>query len=327
MPNRRAVANGNWSNTATWDGGTLPTSSDNVYANGFTIAIDQNITVNKISTAASSPAIAGGGFTLASNINRTLTCNIEAGTTICLTINEGTGTIDIIGNINGGTSTNASGVYLNATNTTNNHKRPSIYGNLLGGTATGTHALSGRSDRGFDPTIYGNVFAGTAGGGISFSTTQISNVTIYGNITANGAVGSSSGGNLYLYGTSTASNNNYGSLATLAYISGIIYNSAGYWGVYSSRIFVSVNQAIEMRLNEQTTGNNVFLYSANSFVGIPSSSDVRNGIVYGPSNDLTGTLNVPSASSVAVGVPVDNTTGTAMISITDMGALLASYIV
>jgi hypothetical protein len=31
------------------------------------------------------------------------------------------------------------------------------------------------------------------------------------------------------------------------------------------------------------------------------------------------------ASSVAVGVPVDNTTGTAIISVTDMGSLLASY--
>lgn len=29
--------------------------------------------------------------------------------------------------------------------------------------------------------------------------------------------------------------------------------------------------------------------------------------------------------SLAAGVPVDNTTGTAIISITDMGALLASY--
>lgn len=61
-----------------------------------------------------------------------------------------------------------------------------------------------------------------------------------------------------------------------------------------------------------------------STLSVPSESDVRNGVSYA-SGALTGTLKVPSASSVAVGVPVDNTTGTAMISITDMGTLLTSF--
>jgi hypothetical protein len=61
-----------------------------------------------------------------------------------------------------------------------------------------------------------------------------------------------------------------------------------------------------------------------STTDIPVVSNVRNGITYA-SGSLTGTLNVPPASSVAVGVPVDATVGTAIISITDMGALLASY--
>jgi hypothetical protein len=324
MALRYAVATGNWSDTATWDGGTLPTVGDDVYANGFTIAINQDITVNKISTKAESPAVDGGGFTL-STITITITSNIEAGTTRCLTINEGSGTINIVGSVYGGSSSNASGIFLNATNSTADYKRPNIFGNLFGGTASGAHAITARADRGFDPTIYGNVTAGTAAGGIFLSTSQVSNVTIYGNILANGAPGSSNGGFLYIYGTSTSSNNNYGAFCSnTAYITGIMDNVSGYWAVYSPRIFIATSGSMQFTLNEQTTNNNITLYSQDLFSS-PAVNDVRQGTTYGAGGALTGTLEVPPASSVAVGVPVDNTVGTAIISITDMGALLASY--
>lgn len=45
MAVRFAIASGNWSNTAIWDNGALPLAGDDVYANGFTVTIDQNITV------------------------------------------------------------------------------------------------------------------------------------------------------------------------------------------------------------------------------------------------------------------------------------------
>jgi hypothetical protein len=61
-----------------------------------------------------------------------------------------------------------------------------------------------------------------------------------------------------------------------------------------------------------------------STTDIPVVTNVRNGVIYA-SGALTGTLAVPPASSVAVGVPIDNTVGTAIITVTDMGALLASY--
>lgn len=77
MAVRYAVATGNWSNTATWNGGTLPTSADDVYANGFTVTIDQNVTVLSIQTSAQSPAVAGGGFILLDGA--TLTCTSATG--------------------------------------------------------------------------------------------------------------------------------------------------------------------------------------------------------------------------------------------------------
>ena len=56
MANRYAVANGNFSNPAIWDNGAVPLSGDSVYANGFTIVVDQNITANILSNSV--PAIA-----------------------------------------------------------------------------------------------------------------------------------------------------------------------------------------------------------------------------------------------------------------------------
>jgi hypothetical protein len=55
-------------------------------------------------------------------------------------------------------------------------------------------------------------------------------------------------------------------------------------------------------------------YTADALPGVPSESDVRSGTVYGSSSELTGTLAVPPAGSVALGVPVDATTGTAALT-------------
>jgi hypothetical protein len=46
----------------------------------------------------------------------------------------------------------------------------------------------------------------------------------------------------------------------------------------------------------------------------PAESNVRSGITFGISGALTGTLVVPAANSVAFGVPVDNTIGTAVLT-------------
>ena len=68
MALRYAVATGNWSNTATWDGGTLPTAADDVFSNNFTVTIDGTFTVLSIRNtlnAALPTIIAGGQFRFA----------------------------------------------------------------------------------------------------------------------------------------------------------------------------------------------------------------------------------------------------------------------
>jgi hypothetical protein len=244
-----------------------------------------------------------------------------------LLINNGNGQTVITGNINGGESVNAVGVFMNGT-FNDKAVEPIIYGNIFGGIAGGAVGLGARGDRAQRPTIYGNISAGTAASGINLATNQTTSViNVYGNITANGAVACSQGGPLYVYGTVTASNNFYGAISTIAYVAGALINVAGNWAIFSPKLFVATDDTLQFTLNNQTPGDDILLYSANSFVGIPSGSDVRTGVVYGPSDDLTGTLAVPPSGSVALGVPVDNTVGTAIINVQDMGALLASYII
>lgn len=50
-----AVANGNWSNPATWNAGTLPSVGDTVASNGFTVTIDQNINVDSLVNSVATP--------------------------------------------------------------------------------------------------------------------------------------------------------------------------------------------------------------------------------------------------------------------------------
>ena len=79
MATRYAVATGNWSNTATWDGGTLPTAADDVYANARIVTIDGTFTVLSIRNfALGSPVIAAGGQFIYAN-GGNLTCTAALG--------------------------------------------------------------------------------------------------------------------------------------------------------------------------------------------------------------------------------------------------------
>ena len=54
----------------------------------------------------------------------------------------------------------------------------------------------------------------------------------------------------------------------------------------------------------------------------PATGDVRFGVSYG--SGQVGACQVPAAGSVALGVPVDNTTGTAVLTPADIRAELAT---
>jgi hypothetical protein len=75
MAIRYAITSGSWSDPAIWDGGTLPTTGDDVYSNNFRVIIDVATIDAAVLTNGSnvSPAInSGGGF------NCNVSCQIDA---------------------------------------------------------------------------------------------------------------------------------------------------------------------------------------------------------------------------------------------------------
>jgi len=194
MANRYAVASGNWSNTATWDGGTLPTSADDVFSNNFTVTIDGTFTVLSIRNTASAPIVAGGTFTFANGGNLTCTASpaiylgtttpvlqmtLSAGNTAtftgtvltCANIQNsiaislsGEGTLNLIGDYSGdGTTSNSLGNKSLISITANGNLN--ITGNLNNTTISNgsqsTKTISGNSGT---ISIIGNVTTSAAGG-------------------------------------------------------------------------------------------------------------------------------------------------------------------
>ena len=81
-------------------------------------------------------------------------------------------------------------------------------------------------------------------------------------------------------------------------------------------------RSIETFQNE--IGGNKILYSAGIALGNPAITNVRRGTVYGASNELTGTMIVPTPSNVRISVPTDNTVGTGQLTAADFLAAIAA---
>lgn len=227
MANRYAVATGNWSNTATWDGGTLPSPGDTVRPNGFTVTIDQDLTgtAYTLTNNASAPAAANGAFQITSipGGGRTLNVNLTSATsttlTILLTVSATSGTLTINGTVTG--SNIQGSVCLKATGagTTIN-----LNGNVIGGGGTSTWGIE--LTAAVTLNIVGNLTTST--GGVS-ATVGASTVNITGTVdagtgsAADGAITVTSATTVTINGAVTGPNNTTNSNVS----SGIKLNATG----------------------------------------------------------------------------------------------------
>ena len=388
MALRYAVASGNWSNTATWDGGTLPTASDDVFSNGFTVTIDGTFTVLSIRNTlnAAAPVIAAGGqFRFANNGNLTCTAAqaIFAGsTTPVLEMNLASGNT---ATFNGSVLTIASitsynAIRLSSSGILNCNGNYSIDGtgsrSILSVTSTGTLNIVGDVSSTYAGGLTGvNTVSMAAAGTINITgnvtastSTQLSSGTISvssgilnitGNTTANtttaiylpGAVTYNQIGNvnasnvqpaifnltaaatISVTGIITAGTGApaiYSSFAlitgyssgTYVKVSGNVINSTNNMAVVAPRVTIDTNTS--SWLFQISTGGNRTLYAAGVALGNPATNNVRLGTVYGASNELTGTLIVPSPSNVLQGVGTDATVGTLLMTPADFWNYLIS---
>ena len=248
--------------------------------------------------------------------------------------NASTGTLNITGNCIGSSGSNA-GANNASTGTLN------ITGNCTGGGGTGNGGPGARNASTGTLNITGNC----TGGSVSNSPGAVNNTTGTLNITGNCTGGGGSGGNAGAINASTGTLVHVGSVLASTVAAGIVGGSAGQVTILTGPLLstdgtgalaaaAGVNPCTATRWFPADTALGTFEYVMRGATvsGSPSArpaqrlflqqayeslypvaGNVRAGTSYGPGNINTGTCAVPPAGSVAFGVPVDATTGTAAI--------------
>jgi hypothetical protein len=323
------------------------TSSDVLHSNSFTVTVNVSTTVGEVRTDNANGATNGGVFNLQNDV--TLTANVFTGTSASFlgaVVYSGTGgnSASIVGNILGGTAGNAFGVGFNSTGTLN------ITGNVTGGSGAPSHGI--RFTGSGIINITGNVTGGSGAGSFGTNCGSTGTINITGNVTggsvsaANGADNTSTGttnivGVASASATAIGANNASTGTLTATRAVGNAFGIGAAGGTELRAGVVSVNISSDTRVEELEYGANgqaptsgavrivsgtnnkclvTLTTSAVKTLADPSDgtgqaneADVRSGTSYALGNK-TGTCAVPAAGSVALGVPVDNTTGTAVLT-------------
>lgn len=324
------------------------TSSDILVSNSFTVTINVNATVLELRTDATGGATLGGGFNLSNGV--TLTANIIGGNNnICLTYSgntpnsativgnvtggstagasgaarvSGTGTLNIVGNVTGGSGSSGMGIEF-----LTNAGTCTITGNVTGGSGTSTFGvglslanatcnITGTVSGGSNATAYGvsvsaistlNVTGTVVGSALAIGV----NITTSATVTATRAKGNGFGNGSV--GVSSIVGIANGSQAATVRVYEIEYGDLGQTPTSGPIQLVDASSNVCLVYRTGGLGKKTLIDSASSSGAFPSASNVRSGVSYNNGNTV-GTMAVPSAGSVAFGVSVDNTTGTAVLT-------------
>jgi hypothetical protein len=222
-------------------------------------------------------------------------------------------------------------------------------------TVTGNITAGGSNTNGLQNTgastitVTGNITAGTGGVAFGLQNTGASTITVTGNITAAIAPGlnnTSASAVIEIDGTLQASatqpavlSENTASIT----VSGPLITSStaqttasasGLFPIISRRWYVKESAIetffIEMRssdiVGEIRPSRTLFVAEGvtSGASALPLPTDVRAGVIYAVNNALTGTCAVPPPAAVGVGVPVDATTGEAVIRQADAAAIFGA---
>jgi hypothetical protein len=270
-------------------------------ANGSSaIGLTSSGTVNFVGNASNLIGTGSGVLTGAINITSSGTLNFTGNASSLGLFSFGivcNGNSTLNGTITGGNNggSGSAGVRLN----TGIH---TINSDCFGGTSSGSHGIILLNAT---ATINGSCTGGGTGGS---NAVQVSNSTV----TFNGNIFGSTSSTSFGLGVSDTTSNVTISTMTFSTNGGMPVNGFVKFKNTAPTVTVrKVNNTNQTLVDPSTTD-------------IPVIGNVRDGITYA-SGSLTGTLKVPSPLNVALGVPTDNTVGSAVITIGDMGTLLASF--
>jgi len=346
MANYKAVANGNWSNLAIWQDNSsgsfvastvLPGASDDVYSNTFTVTINQDITVASLRNTAATGISQSGNIAFQVTTSRSITCTgmglvtLNGGSQLLL-VNAINVTLNLVADVysqnNGGGGADYA-ISAISGNVVINHTGNVYY--LLTTTGFGVGRviqIANTNTYNFIGNIYGN---GLSQRLVLFHLNgATANLNITGNLFVGACVGIDlNGGNVDLVGDiSVSSLTNAicpfalaggGGPINLTFSGNITTTTQFTIAFDTMRVHPTGN--ISWQFLTTNAGQYRTLYTPGVATGHPATNNVRTGIVYGPTNNLTGTCAVPPAAAVSIGVPVDNTVGTAQL---DTNALAAS---
>jgi hypothetical protein len=229
-------------------------------------------------------------------------------------INGGSG-MNVLSSTNGNTIINGNIVPNQGSGITQTAGNLTVNGTVTGGSSGGG---TGLVFTGTSITVNGNVVGGSATNALAVSTTapvNIINGTVTGGTAA--AISSTTANQINISGSVVASANAVGVSSTnasgIVILNGNITNNAGKQAIYCQNLFLSDTGTTQAQFFTSGSQDRT-LYSANTFPNLPSSSIVRSTTLYGPGNELSGSLIMPDPANVRYGVLTDNTTGSALLS-------------
>jgi hypothetical protein len=231
-------------------------------------------------------------------------------------------TVNVLGNVLGQIGTVGSGTGGQVINA-NVGCTLNVTGNVIGGGVNNTKVAIRNDTSACTINITGDVTAGSAAVSIQMAVNSVLNIT--GNLlpTTVVAVNAPSSNFVSIVGTITAISN-YGLIANTCVISTPCINSpTGLNAVYAPAVKIYASAAASWKFKDESN-NDKYLYSAGVALGNPVIGDVRDGTVYGASNELTGSLIMAVPSDVRKSVPTDATVGTADLTAQDIFTEIAS---
>ena len=244
--------------------------------------------------------------------------------------NNSTGTLTVTGNATGGSGSGAFGCYNNSTGTL------TVTGNATGGSNTSAYGCNNNSTGTL--TVTGNATGGSGSSAFGCYNNSTGTLTVTG-IATGGTTNGAAGANNASSGTlnvGRAKGNDFGigstaivagfgvasAQASITKVKEIEYGLRGMSPTSGPTYLEPLLTNVAILVNYPSGSGSKTLSDPNNTAGLsPAATDVRNGVVYNYGVN-TGSAYIPSAGSVAFGVPTDNTTGTATLTAENVRAAI-----